>query len=188
MRYHISEQLLAFLSWEIVMDKINFANPHTPYQEILFARWYTFSSILIAIMLVGICSTSFMQWRRYQSAIQLQKKYHAHDALMQEHANLETQCAMHRQKRNNPATTKQQLAALSQTIGKEMRLTECVIAADGAHALTFTAPSRQRAQECIAALNQKKLFGILAITSLKTVQHGEKSHLLVMIKAIPDSK
>ena len=170
------------------MDKINFANPHTPYQEILLARWYTFSTILIALMLVGICSTSFMQWRRYQRAIKAQKSYCAYDALMQEHANLEIQCAARRQKQGNPATTKQQLAALSQHLGRDIRLIECVILANGSHALTFAAPSRQRAQECIVALNQKKLFGTLAITSLKTVQHGEKSHLLVMIKAVLSKK
>ena len=68
-----------------------------------------------------------------------------------------------------------------------MRLIECVLAADGSHSLTITAPSRQRAQESIAALNQKKLFGRLAITSIKMVPHGEKSHLLVMIKAAPVS-
>jgi hypothetical protein len=169
------------------MDKINFANPHTPYQELLLARWYTLSCILIAGMLIGIGSTSFIQWRRYQRARQQQKNYLAHDALIQEHASLQAQRNMRRPGHSN-STTIQQLAALSQNLDKEMRLIECVIAADGSHSLTITAPSRQRAQESIAALNQKKLFGRLAITSIKMVPHGEKSHLLVMVKAAPGSK
>jgi hypothetical protein len=164
------------------MDKINFANPHTPYQELQLARWYTISCILLITMFIGIGSGSFLQWRRYQQAMRMQKNYLAHDALAQECADLQTKkssCQMP----TNRIPAKQQLAALSQSLGKEMRLIECVLSADGAHTLTLTAPSRQRAQECISALNQKKLFGRLAITSLKTVQNGEKSHLLVMIKA-----
>jgi hypothetical protein len=169
------------------MDKINFANPHTPYQEIMLARWYTISCILIAIMIIGLSAASFMQWRRYQGALQIQKSYLTHDALIQEHADLQMQSASGRSVKNNPSTTKLQLTALSQNLGKEMRLIECVLAADGTHSLTLTAPSRQKAQEYIAALNQKKLFGRLAIASLKTIQQGEKSHLLVMIKAVPSS-
>jgi hypothetical protein len=169
------------------MDKINFANPHTPYQEIMLARWYTISCVLIIGMLIGIGGGSFIQWRRYQQAMRMQKNYLAHDALAQECAELQTQKSS-RQIRSNRAPAKQQLAALSQSMGKEMRLIECVIAADGAHTLTITAPSRQRAQECITALNQKKLFGRLAITSLKTVQHGEKTHVLVMVKTMRDAQ
>ena len=170
------------------MDKINFANPYAPYQELQLARWYTTSCILIMFMLIGICSTSFLQWRRYQRAIQLQKNYLAHDALIHEFTNLDAQRTARRQTQANPSATKQQLTALSQNLGREMRLIECMLAADGTHTLTVTAPSRHRAQECIAALNQKKLFGRLTIISLKTVKHGEKTHLLVTIKAIPGSK
>lgn len=167
------------------MDKINFANPHTPYQEIQLARWYTASCILIALILIGIGCITATQWRRYQHAMHIQKSYVLLDALSQEYTRLEAQRAARHQNRSNPSITKQQLAALSQNLGKEIRIIECVLAADGSHSLTITAPTRQRAQECITALNQKKLFGRLAITSLKTVQHGEKSHLLLMIKAIP---
>lgn len=164
------------------MDKINFANPHTPYQELQLARWYTISCLLIIAMLISICAGSFIQWRRYQKAIQLQKKYLALDALAQECSYLQSQRI--RQTPGNRAPTKQQLAAISQALSKEMRLIECVLAADGGDTITITAPSHQKAQECIAALNLKNLFGKLAITSLKTVQQGEKSHLLVMIKSI----
>lgn len=169
------------------MDKINFANPHTPYQEIMLARWYTFACILIALTLACIGSGSFLQWRRYQQALRMQKSYLAHDALAQECADLQAQKSS-RQMPTNRTPAKQQLAALSQSLGKEMRLIECVLATDGAHTLTLTAPSRQKAQECVSALNQKKLFGRLAITSLKTVQQGEKSHILITIKAVPGSK
>lgn len=165
------------------MDKINFANQHTPYQELLLARWYTISCTLLTLMLIGMSSTSFLQWRRYQKALQLQKRYFAHDALMEEYTSLEAQRSATALPYRNPSNAKNQLTALSQNLGKELRLVECTIAADGAHTLTVTAPSRQRIQECISALNQKKTFGTLAVTSLKTVQNGEKTHLLVMIKA-----
>lgn len=182
------ERRLAFLLLETVMDKINFANPYTPYAELQLARWYTISCILIMLMLIGMCSAYIMQWRTYQHVMHNQKSYISQQSLAQEYTQLQTQQKESQQRANSKKITHQQLAALNAILAQDIQLHECVITQDGNHNLTLLAPSRQRAQECLAALNQKQVFGTLALTSLKTVQNGQKSHLLVIIKPIPQPK
>lgn len=164
------------------MDNINFANVHTPYEELQLARWYTISCILIAVMLIGMCSIYVMQWRTYQHAMHAQQSCLAHQALMQEHAHLEMQHKERSQLHSNQTITKQKLKALHESLGTDMSLTECVLTPTGTHTLTLSAPSRHRAQECVAALNKKQLFGTLAITSLTLAKQGNKNYLLVVIK------
>jgi cell division protein FtsL len=167
------------------MDKINFAHAHSPYVELQLARWYTISCSLIVLMLIGMCSIYVMQWRTYQHAMHTQKSYSAQRSLEQEYAQLQTQQKEHNQRSTAQKTTCQQLAGLNEGLAQDITLQECVIARDGSHTLTLTAPSRQRAQACIALLNKKQLFGTLTLTSLKTVKNGQKSHLLVTLKANP---
>jgi len=167
------------------MDKINFANAHTPSQELQLARWYTVSCMAIILMFIGMCSTYVMQWRTLQQITHKQQSHAAHQSLMQEHAQLESQQNERSQRRSNQTITQQKLKALVENLGADIYLDECVIIRDGSHNLTLSAPSGQRAQECIAALNKKQLFGALTITSLKMVKSGAKNRLLVTIKGTP---
>jgi hypothetical protein len=170
------------------MDKINFSNVPSPHTELQLARWYTTSCILITLMLIGMCSIYFTQWRIYRHAVRVQKARAAHNALAQEYQDLQTQQKQRTELRAARKITHHQLTALNEALAQDVQLNECTIAHDGHHTLTITTPSRQRAQECIALLNKKQLFGTLSISSLKTVKSGEKSHLLVIIKVIPGSK
>lgn len=164
------------------MDKINFANPQSPYQELQLARWYTISCMLLCLMLIGMCSIYIIQWRTYQHATRHQKSYATHRALVQEHAQLQAQHQEYYKLKNSQKITSQKLMALNESLGTDIQLTECMIARDGSHNLTLTAPNRQRAQECIATLSNKQLFGTLTITSLKAMRNGEKKHLVVIIQ------
>ena len=128
-----------------------------------------------------------MQWRTYQHAMHAQQAHLAYQSLMQEHTNLETQHKERTQSHHNQTITKQQLTALNESLGTDMHLTECVITPEGIN-ITLTAPSRHRAQECVAQLNKKQLFGTLIITSLKTVKSGNKNHLIVIIRRISITK
>jgi cell division protein FtsL len=167
------------------MDKINFAHAQTPYVELQLARWYTTSCLLIVLMLIGMCSIYVIQWRTYQHAIHTQKSYATQRSLEQEYVQLQTQHQEHHQRASAQKITCQQLTGLQEGLAQDITLQECVITRDGSHTLTLTAPSRQRAQECIAFLNKRKLFGTLTLTSLKTVKNGDRNYLLVTLKGIP---
>jgi hypothetical protein len=170
------------------MDKINFANPQSPYQELQLARWYTISCMLLCLMLIGMCSIYVMQWRSYQHATRHRKSYAAHHALVQEHTQLQAQHQQHNKLKTSQKITSQKLMALNESLGKDIQLTECMIARDGSHNLTLTAPTRQRAQECVTLLGKKGFFGTLAITSLKAMRNGEKKYLVVIIQGNPVQK
>jgi hypothetical protein len=167
------------------MDKINFANPQSPYQELQLARWYTASCALICLMIICMCSIYFIQWRAYQHATRHRKSYAAYHALIQEHAQLQAQHQEQNKLKSAQKITSQKLIDLNEGLGKDIQLTECIITRDGNHNLTLTAPTRQRAQECVAALSKKQLFGALSITSLKAIPSGDKKHLVVIIQGKP---
>lgn len=169
------------------MDKINFSNRYTPYQELQLARWYTCSCFLIALTLIGMCSIYVIQWRTYQHAIHNQRSHAAHHALQQEYDQLLSQQKEREQSHMARAVTYNQLMTLKDSLAQDISLAECAITREGTN-LTIVAPSRQRAQECVALLNKKQHFGSLALASIKANRQGEKSQLLVIIKAAPNLK
>lgn len=170
------------------MDKINFANTYTPSKELQLARWYTLSCILIMLMLIVMCSVYVMQWRTYQHTMHTQQTDFSRHALAHEYTQLEAQRIQRNQLRNTQTNSHYKLANLRESLGHDIYLDECVINRDGNHHLTISAPSRQRAQDCLTRLNKKQLFGPLAISAIQSIRHGEKTRLSVTIKAVPNSK
>lgn len=164
------------------MDKINFSHTQPPSTELQLARWYTTSCMLITLMLIGMCSIYAMQWRTYQQMMHSQKGKCAHDALQQDYSHLLAQQKEQETLHAARTITSHQLTALNESMAQDISLNECVITRNGTYNLTLTAPSRQRAQECVALLSKKQLFGALTIASLKMVKNGDKNELLIVVK------